>query len=36
MCGQRLNFVGRSVPEKREMKYFDIWKLETKENEEIK
>ena len=36
MCGTSFNFVGLSVPEKREMKCFDIWKLERKKNEEIK
>ena len=36
MCVSSLNFVCHSVPEKREMKYFDIRKLERKKNEEIK
>ena len=36
MCGPSLSFVGLSVPEKRQMKLFDIWKLERKKNEEIK
>ena len=36
MCGPSFSFVGLSVPEKREMKLFDIWKLERKKNEEIK
>ena len=36
MCGPSFSFVGLSVPEKREMKLFDIWKLERKKSEEIK
>ena len=36
MCGPSFNFVCLSVPEKREMNLFDIWKLERKKNEEIK
>ena len=36
MCGPSFNFVCLSVPEKRAMKFFDIWKLERKKNEEIK
>ena len=36
MCGPSFNFVCLSVPEKSEMKFFDIWKLERKKNEEIK
>ena len=36
MCGPSLNFAGLSVPDKREMNFFDTWKLERKKNEEIK
>ena len=36
MCGPSFSFVGLSVSEKREMKLFDIWKLDRKKNEEIK
>ena len=38
LCGPSFNFVleGLPVPEKREMKFFYTWKLERKENEEIK
>ena len=36
MCGPSFNFVCLSVPEKREMNFFDIWKLERQKNEEIK
>ena len=34
-CGLSLNFVCLSVPEKREIHFFYIWKLERKKNEEI-
>ena len=33
MC---FNIVGLSVPEKSDMKWFDIWKMDRKKNEEIK
>ena len=36
MCGPSFSFVGLSVPEKTQMKLFDIWKLERKKNDEIK
>ena len=35
ICGLSFNFVGLSVPEKRD-DFFYIWKLERKKNEEIK
>ena len=35
MSGPSFSFVCLSVPEKREMKLFEIWKLERKKNEEI-
>ena len=36
MCRPSFNFVWLSVSEKRKMKFFYIWKLERKKNEEIK